>query len=173
MSRLPYATTLNYWGQKYITRSQIDPASNTRDRLDKARWFVAEYVARTLGDPQEATFFEFGAGWDLAGPLALYCLGIERQILVDLARVANLDLANGVIRELNRLGGELPRTPGEPLKSIAELEQRFGIVYRAPADARATELPSDSIDCITSTPHHSNISPPATSAKYLSNAGGS
>jgi SAM-dependent methyltransferase len=58
---------------------------------------------------------------------------------------------NGVIEQLNRLATGIVRRPGTPLQSLAELKTRFGIDYRAPADARASGLPSGSIDCVTST----------------------
>jgi hypothetical protein len=74
VSTLPHATTLNYWGQKFITRSHSNLATSVADRLDKARWFVQQFAAHEVGELKEAQFFEFGAGWDLAGPLALYCL---------------------------------------------------------------------------------------------------
>lgn len=41
--------------------------------------------------------------------------------------------------------------PGPPLRSRAELETRFGIRYLAPCDARATGLPSASVDFASST----------------------
>jgi SAM-dependent methyltransferase len=151
LSRVPYAATLNYWGQKYITRAHKECAGVVRDRLAKARWFV-EQVARHGGCRlSQAQFYEFGAGWNLAGPLALYCLGADRQIIVDVSPCARLELVNGVLAELCSLRDTLPRAPDKPLRSLAELEERFGIVYRAPADARHTGLPRGSIDCISDT----------------------
>jgi SAM-dependent methyltransferase len=39
----------------------------------------------------------------------------------------------------------------DPLRSVAELEERFGISYLAPRDARATRLPDGSVDFVSST----------------------
>jgi SAM-dependent methyltransferase len=150
LSRVPYAGAINYWGQKYVTRAH-DPVPAVEDRLGKARWFLGRYGEHGGADPGVSQFFEFGAGWDLAGPLSLYSLGVNRQHIVDITPCARLELVNGVIAELNRRGSELPRPPGAPLPSLAELEPRFGIRYRAPADARATSLPRASVDCIVST----------------------
>lgn len=150
VSRLPFAGTINYWGQKYVTHAH-DPVAVVEDRLDKARWFLGRYREHGGSDHGESQFFEFGAGWDLAGPLSMYALGVTRQHIVDITPCARLELVNGVIAELNRRGGELRRPPGAPLTSLRELEPRFGIRYRAPADARATALPGVSVDCIVST----------------------
>lgn len=150
LSRLPYAGTINYWGQKYITRAH-NPAPVVQDRLDKARWFLRRYREHGGDDPGVSQFFEFGAGWDLAGPLSMYSLGVNRQQVVDITPCARLELVNGVIAELNRRAAELPRPPGAPLESLDQLEERFGIRYRAPADARSTSLAGASVDCVVST----------------------
>ena len=101
---------------------------------------------------------EFGAGWDLTIPLTFSALGVERQVLVDIHRHVNLELVNGTIRRLRRRQAALERVAGEPVRSVGrpirsadELASRFGIEYRAPCDARATGLPTGSVDFISST----------------------
>jgi SAM-dependent methyltransferase len=151
LSLVPGSGTLNYWAQRWVTRAYADFGSIIQDKVDKARWFAdqfAHYGATPIG---EAQFYEFGAGWHLAGPLALYCLGVNRQIVVDLTRCVRLELVNQAIDGLSRYSGNLVRRPGPPLKDFDELASRFGIEYRAPADARGTGLPPASIDCVTST----------------------
>ena len=99
-------------------------------RSQSVKLFLSEplgFTEQDAGGLRDAQFYEFGAGWDLAGPLALYCLGANRQILVDLAPCARLELVNGVIVELNRLGEAIPRRPGERLASLEDLDRRFGI----------------------------------------------
>lgn len=150
LSHLPAAGSLNYLGQKFITRAH-NPAPVVKDRLEKARWFLRRFSEYGEADPASAQFFEFGAGWDLAGPLSLYCLGVNRQFIVDIRPCARLALVNGTIDELNRHAAELCRIPGPPAASIADLSNRFGILYKAPADARSTALPAASVDCIMST----------------------
>jgi SAM-dependent methyltransferase len=151
LSQLPGAGTLNYWGQRFVTRAYSDFAPIVRDRVEKARWFTGQFARHSRVDLGEAQFYEFGAGWNLAGPLALYCLGVNRQIVIDVRRCARLDLVNRVIDELIRFPGHFPRRPGVPLGSLEELHRRFGIFYLAPADARRTGLARTSIDCITNT----------------------
>lgn len=150
LSHLPAATSLNYLGQKFITRPH-NPEPIVKDRLEKARWFVRQFSAYGEADLTNARFFEFGAGWDLAGPLALYCLGVNHQFIVDIQPCARLSLINGTIAELNRCKSKLPRIPGPAAASLRDLEFRFGVRYKAPADARSTSLPDGCIDCIVST----------------------
>jgi SAM-dependent methyltransferase len=66
---------------------------------------------------------------------------------------------NTTIERLHRRHGELEEVAGRTLQdpgagdvnSAAELEERFGIAYLAPQDARATGLESESIDFVSST----------------------
>jgi len=151
LSLLPGAAHLNYWGQKYITRAHSDYRPVVENRIEKARWFKRQFVEHGEADPCRAQFYEFGAGWNLAGPLGLYCLGINRQIVSDITRSARLELVNRVIVQLEGYTGKIPRRPGMPLFSLKELEGRFGIAYRAPALACHTGLADGSVDCITNT----------------------
>ena len=69
------------------------------------------------------------------------------------------ELVNVSIERLTRLRGDLEREAGRRLRepgmssvgSAAELEDRFGIAYLAPCDARATGLDAGSVDFISST----------------------
>ncbi|HEY6148916.1 MAG TPA: class I SAM-dependent methyltransferase, partial [Gaiellaceae bacterium] len=74
-------------------------------------------------------------------------LGVGRQVLVDIRPSARVELVNETLALLER---EV-RSVGGPVSSLAELEERFGITYLAPRDARATGLEAGSIDFITST----------------------
>lgn len=150
LSVVPASGTLNYYAQKWITRAYGDFAAIAEEKVQKARWFVEQYTRDCPVPLGQAQFYEFGAGWHLAGPLALYCLGVNRQIVIDLRRCARLELVNRAIEEMSR-DAHLPRRPGGPLKSLDQLHSRFGIEYRAPADARACGLPPASVDCITNT----------------------
>jgi SAM-dependent methyltransferase len=151
LSLLPGATQLNYWGQKFITRAHTDYQPVVESRLEKARWIKQQFAQHGEGDIGRAQFYEFGAGWNLAGPLALYSLGINRQIVIDITPCARLELINRVIDELDRYTGKVPRRPGAPMRSLRQLESRLGITYRAPVDAYHTGIPAGSVDCITNT----------------------
>ncbi|MDX1622160.1 MAG: methyltransferase domain-containing protein [Nitriliruptorales bacterium] len=105
------------------------------------------------------TFFEFGAGWDLAGPLSYWCAGVDRQIVVDLAPCSRLELVNASLAAFATNHRAIEEAMGRPIRpvtggavtSIEELALRFGIRYVAPVDARHTPFDTGSFDVITST----------------------
>src|SRR5262249_44733864 len=98
-----------------------------------------------------------GAGWDLYGNLVFWCLGINRQTVMDLSRWVRPDFVNGAIRHLQRDPPEgAVRTPGPLLPENAgfdqELERIYGIRYLAPADARAARAPATALPSRSSAP---------------------
>jgi SAM-dependent methyltransferase len=102
---------------------------------------------------ESAQFYEFGAGADLASPLAMWSMGVTRQIVTDVARIAEAWLCQDVLDYLSQnascLGLE-PIAARIQINDLADLRQ-LGIDYRAPVDARGSGLPSGSIDYVTST----------------------
>jgi SAM-dependent methyltransferase len=153
LSALPQAERANYLLQRHVTRSLPGPEAGFRRRFGRAVRHVEAYSEHGPGRPLgEAVFYEFGAGWDLAVPLSLWALGVERQIVVDLRPNVRLELVNTSIARLGRLVSNRGlRDPGGTIASVKELEPRFGIRYLAPLDARATGLPPGSVDFVTST----------------------
>lgn len=103
--------------------------------------------------------FEFGAGYDLLGPMVRWSAGVDAQTLVDLRPVLALELVNDTLGKFHswhaelEAAAELPlrRPSAEPVTDLAELEERFGIRYEAPRDATATGLPGASFELVTST----------------------
>jgi SAM-dependent methyltransferase len=156
-SVLPRGERLNYQFQRRVIRSL--PTSDARFRRKLVRAFQHFDAFARYGKAGEPVFYEFGAGWDLAVPLAYYGLGVERQILVDIRPIVRLELVNDSIRKFEASKQELEEAGGRSLRplgaadvsSLAELEERFGIRYLAPCDARDTGLPAQSIDFISST----------------------
>jgi SAM-dependent methyltransferase len=117
--------------------------------------FLRKYWPQPIS---QATFYEFGAGWDMIIPLGFYALGVDRQILVDIRRLLRRELLNDTVEKYQRLsfGEKIVRKPGYYMNgdqgdSYSVLKERYGIEYKAPCDARETGLPTASIDCITST----------------------
>src|ERR1043166_4489457 len=140
---LPQGERLNYFFQRHVARSLPGGEPVVRRKLARARQHLEAF-----GRPAEdAVFYEFGAGGDLAIPLSYAALGVGRQVLVDIRPSARVELVNETIALLERELGPL----GGPALSLAELEERFGITYLAPRDARATGLETDTIDFVTST----------------------
>lgn len=159
LSGLPGGERINYLFQRHLTHGL------PRGRAEIAEKFrcAAQYLglARRFGDwgggPIRA--YEFGCGWELAVAQALYLLGGERQVVVDLRPLLNWELVAdawgklaAVAAELAAEGMALPRRlEGPPPASRGELRARLGIEYLAPLDARATGLAAGSFELIHST----------------------
>ena len=139
---VPQAERLNYLFQRHVTRGLPAGESVFERKFARAEQHLAAYEEHGPGTPiGEAVFYEFGVGWDLAIPLSYAKLGIGRQVLVDIRPSARVELVND----------SLARLELEPVQSLAELEERFGIEYLAPCDARGTGLPGESVDFVSST----------------------
>jgi SAM-dependent methyltransferase len=156
---LPQGERLNYVFQRHVLHSFPIGDGALRQKFSRAASHLAAYEEHVPDvPPAEATFFEFGAGWDLAIPLAYAALGVGRQVLIDIRPSARVELVNETITAFNRLRPELEETAGRsvrdlggPVATLDELETRFGIRYLAPCDARATGLPAESVDFVSST----------------------
>ena len=153
LSHFPLGERLNYFFQRFVTRSLPTTTAKFTEIVSIAKEhidIVRQYYGRPLG---EATFYEFGAGWDMIVPLALYSFGVERQIVVDIRK-----LLRPTIMKCQRipLDGATLRKPSKYIDDgqydlPALLKKNYGLEYRAPCDARHTGLKAGSIDCITST----------------------
>ena len=156
---LPQGERLNYVFQRRVLHSLPAGDGALRQKFSRAVQHLGAYEAHGPGAPaSEATFNEFGAGWDLAIPLAYGLLGVGRQVLVDIRPSARVELVNDSLASFERLRGELEgiaerelQPPGGPISRLVELEERFGIRYLAPCDARGTGLAAESIDYVSST----------------------
>jgi SAM-dependent methyltransferase len=150
----------NYLLQRYVTRQL--PRSYEHFRLHATE--TLEHFAafeQHLGSTEvgAARFYEFGAGWDLITPLVYYALGVDHQTLVDIRPNLRFDQVDNSIAQYQQHQESLtaialkPLRPidGAPVTSPSDLEDRFGIRYLAPKDARATRLASESFDFASST----------------------
>ena len=159
LGALPQGERLNYVFQRRVLRSL--PAGDPALRRKFARAVQHLGVYREHGPDvaaADACFYEFGAGWDLAIPLAYAMLGVGRQVLVDIRPSARIELVNDSIASFERLRDELGAEAGQelrplggPVSTLEELGSRFGITYLAPRDARDTGLPAASIEFVSST----------------------
>lgn len=156
-STVPGGEHLHYFCQRWITKSlptREDKFSSIVAHAEEHARLLRKYGSREL---ERASFYEFGAGWDLIIPLAFYCFGAGRQTLVDLRNLLRVELVNDTIEKFNTvpLPVNLIRKPGRPLQGdgrfLGLLKELYGIQFQAPCDARATGLPAGSIDFISST----------------------
>ena len=167
LGALPQGERLNYVFQRHVLHSFPVGDAALRQKFTRAVNHLAAYEEHDPGVTAEnATFFEFGAGWDLAIPLSYALLGVGGQIVIDIRPSARIELVSDTVAKLKRLGPELEELAGRPLRdlggplaSLAELEPRFGIRYLAPCDARATGLPAGSVDFVSSTDTCEHIPP--------------
>jgi len=156
---LPQGERLNYVFQRRVLRSLPAGESVFRRKFARALQHLGAYEEHGPGTPaEEACFYEFGAGWDLAIPLSYAALGVGRQVLVDIRPSVRVELVNDSLAAFDRLWEELEaeagrqlRRLGEPIGSPEELEERFGIAYLAPRDARTTGLAAETVDFVSST----------------------
>jgi SAM-dependent methyltransferase len=166
---------LNYVLQRRLLHSLPAGDATLRRKFSRAVLHLDAYEKHGPGVPAaEATFFEFGAGWDLAIPLSYALLGVGRQVVVDIRPSARLELVGDTIAAFERLRPELEeaaagralRVLGGPISTLAELEQRFGIRYLAPCDARDTGLPEGSVEFVSSTDTCEHIPSPDLAAIF-------
>jgi SAM-dependent methyltransferase len=159
LGALPQGERLNYVFQRRVLRSLPAGDGALRQKFSRALQHLGAYEEHGPGVPAaEATFYEFGAGWDLAIPVAYALLDVGKQVLVDIRPSARVELVNDSLASYERLRGELEgvagrelRPLGGPISRLDELEERFGIRYLAPCDARGTGLPAESIEFVSST----------------------
>lgn len=156
---VPKGQDVNHRLQRKLTRSLPGNDDYFRLKARKALWHFRAFQRHHRSLVQRAAFLEFGAGWDLIGPLIIYGLGIDDQVVLDATLMLHFDLVAHSIRQYAALAAELEaawgrtlRPLGEPVvRTVEELKERFGISYRAPCDAAATGLPSNSLDFVSST----------------------
>jgi SAM-dependent methyltransferase len=149
LSAVPGGRHANWLLQRHVTKGYPRRGAVLDDIVAAAVRHVEVVegaVPRPLGDLR---FLEFGAGWDLAGPLVFAGRGVRSQLLLDLRPHARPWLVADMVGELGRRGA-LTGVEADEDDLAATLEP-LGITYRAPADARATGLADGSVDVVTST----------------------
>jgi SAM-dependent methyltransferase len=146
-SAIPAGESFNYVFQRFVTRSLPRDDAGFVFRAGLAQE-ILELVGHHAPRPiSEMTFFEFGAGDDLIGPVTFYAMGVEKQIVVDRSTLARRSLVRGTLEKAARLGPgigfvRLPKPGARP--------EDLGIDYRAPVEAASTGIDSGSVDAVTS-----------------------
>lgn len=164
LSALPAGHRVNYLFQRHVTHGLPMPDDDLRAAAALGVHHVQRLTELSGRDVSAGRFFEFGAGWDLHMPLVLWCLGVNRQLVVDIRPLVRPDLVADVAR---RLGGPLrlpelvrvPPVPDPDSPGLSSFLGGLGIDYRAPCDARETGLPAGSVDFATSTNTLEHIPP--------------
>ncbi len=158
-SVIPKGEKLNYFFQKYITKSYpINKESFIKQLSLVKDHFDAFSIHTQLADVQDATYYEFGAGWDLISPICLSLIGFRTLHCIDIRRLVFPELLNDTIRKFQTFKKDIPfdyslqeNIPIMTKSNYQEvLMKYFGINYQAPIDARHTNFQEQSIDFITS-----------------------
>lgn len=153
LSSVPGGVRLNYLMQRHITKTLPVSDAELEVQVGKAKRNLQAFARFHEGRiPRHV--FEYGAGWDLLMPIVHYCMGVERQTVIDLRPLARKDLVLDIARRLDRLTDPLglERVPALPsnLDTVAAIARAWGIDYQAPADAREVDLLDRSVDFVTS-----------------------
>lgn len=137
---------MHFMLQRHVTRRLPRPEKQVKAICTRAEKLLEQYASYGTRPTDQSIFFEFGSGRDLVVPLAISAQGAKRFITVDIERLARLDLVKAnaaIVAKASRVARSAP-------SSWEDLERNWGIVYRAPADARQTDLESDTVDCAVS-----------------------
>jgi SAM-dependent methyltransferase len=155
LSTVPFGTSLHFLLQRYVTRRLPRPEKQVQAIYARAKKLLEQYVRHSSRPVDGSTFFEFGSGRDLVIPLAISACGAKQFITVDIERLAKLDLVRSNAAVVARLSG----APRPALSSWSDLARDWRVDYRAPADARATGIENDTIDCAVSVETLEHIPP--------------
>ena len=153
LERVPYGFELYYLIQKNITKSLPRDDDNFMRHIETVHRHYKK-ILEYFGSVEDATYFEFGGGWDLCSNLLMYAYGFGHQNVYDLNPYARPELINHTI---DRIGSvNIPEAGRLPEKKVSthvkgDLEGFYGIDYHAPADARNTGLQDGSVDVVSTT----------------------
>ena len=139
---LPLTEDIHYYLQRRLTRTLPRSEKQLDGYWDVAKALLADWE-RHHASPLPAQVLEIGAGRDLAAPLALSMMGVERIVASDVARLARIDLVRHAGRHMAMRAGRSPPR----LDTWAELEG-LGVAYRAP-DVVAAPYP-ETFECSAS-----------------------
>jgi len=154
LDRIPAGEKIHYLLQRYITKTIPRPLSPTKDtgaaQISHANKFRQHGV-----DLTKTSLLEFGAGWDLYGNIIMYCMGVNRQDVVDIHRWLNAEALNAVIKHLQTDPPEgAVRLPEKLIRHdhlVNDLRIFYGISYNAPVDASNLSVKDATFDLIATT----------------------
>lgn len=152
----PGGDRLAHVAQRHVTHSLPTPPELFAAVAGRSIPHIAQVGPHLRVPIAEATFYEFGAGHELIGPLVFYGLGVNHQIVHDIRPLLRAEYVNAALDKLRRGGAlslhrEIPDICLTRDSVRTQLESELGIRYQAPRDAEDTGLASASVDCITTT----------------------
>src|SRR4051794_33694918 len=124
LSSLPCGERVNYLLQARVTKRIPARDDLFLGRVDAAINHVRHYENHARAAATEANAYEFGAGWELIAPFAMWMLGVGRQHLIDIEPHVRLELLNNSIGRFRRLHDEIERRAGRELRPMPEVTLR-------------------------------------------------
>ncbi|MBN8568910.1 MAG: hypothetical protein J0M18_04720 [Ignavibacteria bacterium] len=111
---------------------------------------LKKFGSKSISD---SVYYEIGAGYDMAIPISLSLLGFSKLICVDVRKLTFIDLLNDTLEKIKKLNDAEIRLSVEQKKIVftkrnfsEALQKFFKIDYRAPLDARRTNMKEGSIN---------------------------
>lgn len=174
LSVLPYHHRLNRFFQNNITHSIQPDLKTLHSRIRFVPKHIEHYRQYQTGDGLPPVILELGTGWFPIVPLGLFLCGARQIITLDLNPLLTLESLRGILRTFAKMPEanlrellpnmlperykDLCELAEKPEKSMDELLTACNIRYVI-ADARALDLPADSIDYIISNLTFEHIAP--------------
>jgi len=155
-SSLPKGEILNYYFQRHVSKSLHYRPEQFVEKVDKAYDHFKNYRDfQQLASP-ENKYYEFGAGWTLANPLAISLMGFD-VFCIDIRRLFFPHIIKESILNLKAIEDRFPFEAAFKIDTdineqdiIEHLKQAFNLKYLAPKDARSTGFESEYFDFMSS-----------------------
>ncbi|MBI1807854.1 MAG: class I SAM-dependent methyltransferase [Ignavibacteria bacterium] len=163
ISGMPGRERIHYLLQKHLSRSLPIPDDIFRNKAKIALKHLQVWKKHCKSNLRsQAKFLEFGAGWELVGPLVNAAAGIRNQTVVDISKHVRLELIRDTLNKIRQQKEWVENQIGAPIspdiqKIIVALPSNLaflndlGIHYSAPIDMRSTNFAPDSFDLILNT----------------------
>ena len=117
---VPGGREMNHLLQRKVTHTLPGDDAHFRLKARKAFWHLETLKNHLDVAADRARCYEFGAGWDLIVPLIYYSVGIEEQIVADVARMVHFDLVANAMRQYANFKTELEAQFGLPLRALGD-----------------------------------------------------
>ena len=142
-SNIPKGEIVNYWFQKYVTKSFPISDQAFQIKLNNNIKHFENFKKYVNKNPKDSSYYEFGAGWDLASPIFFSSCCFKELYVIDIRKLINSELIQHTVSKI---------FPAAKLTYATEKTlQDLRIHYNAPMDARNTSYQDQSMDLIIST----------------------
>lgn len=163
-SKIPKGETLNYFFQKYVTKSLPESNDSFMEKVGMSYNHYLKFKKYNTLAENSCKYYEFGAGWDLIGPITMGLIGFE-VTCIDIKKLVFNSLIKDTLSKFNHNIEHLPfiidKIEWQQKQSqLAYLNAKFNLNYVAPLDAKNTKFESNYFDfaASTSTFEHIHVS---------------